>query len=49
MRIPLSNGEKNTCARYVVTNDAHFDILKQIPWPKVDVITLKDFMQEKNN
>lgn len=37
-----------TSARYVVTNDAHFDILKQIPWPKVDVITLKDFMQEKN-
>ena len=35
-----------TGARYVVTNDSHFDVLRQIPWPKVDVITLKDFMKE---
>lgn len=38
-----------TGARYVVTNDSHFDILKQIPWPKVDVITLNDFMKEMND
>lgn len=35
-----------TGARYVVTNDSHFDVLRQIPWPKVEVITLKDFMKE---
>ncbi len=35
-----------TGARYVVTNDSHFDILRQIDWPKVDIITLKDFMKE---
>lgn len=30
-------------ARYVVTNDKHFDVLRQIKYPVVDVITLKDF------
>lgn len=31
-------------ARYVVTNDKHFDVLRQTKYPVVDVITLKDFL-----
>ena len=31
-------------ATYVVTNDHHFDILKHIDFPKVDVKTLREFM-----
>ena len=30
-------------ARYVVTNDHHYDILQQISFPYVDVISLFDF------
>ena len=32
-------------ARYIVTNDHHFDILKQINYPPIDVITLDGFMK----
>jgi len=31
-------------AEYVVTNDKHFDVLKAISWPKVNTITIKDFL-----
>ena len=30
-------------AEYVVTNDSHFNILKEIDWPKVLVLTIKEF------
>lgn len=30
-------------ARYIVTNDHHYDILRQTPFPYVDVISLDDF------
>jgi len=30
-------------ARYVVTNDHHYDVLRQTPFPHVDVISLDDF------
>lgn len=30
-------------ADYIVTNDKHFDILSQISFPKVDVITIQQF------
>lgn len=30
-------------ARYVVTNDHHYAVLRDIKYPKVDVIALKDF------
>ena len=30
-------------ADYIVTNDIHFDILSQIPFPKVEVITIQQF------
>ena len=31
-------------AEYIVTNDKHFDVLKMIPWPKLSVIIIKDFI-----
>jgi len=30
-------------ARYIVTNDHHYAILRDIKYPKIDVIALKDF------
>ena len=33
-------------AKYIVTQDHHFNILKQISFPKVDVITLKAFLAD---
>ena len=30
-------------AKYIVTNDAHFNILKTMPFPKIEIISLKDF------
>lgn len=33
-------------AKYIVTNDKHFDILKNIDFPKVDIITLIDFYNQ---
>lgn len=30
-------------AEYIVTNDAHFNILKEIDWPKVVVKTIEEF------
>ena len=32
-------------AEYVVTNDAHFRVLETIAWPKVAIITIKEFRQ----
>ena len=32
-------------ARYIVTNDHHFDVLKGVDYPPIDVITLDDFMK----
>ena len=31
-------------AKYIVTEDSHFDVLKEIDFPKVDIICLKDFI-----
>jgi len=31
-------------ARYIVTNDHHYDVLRQIEFPVVDVMALKDFL-----
>jgi len=33
-------------AEYVVTNDAHFAVLREIEWPKVAVITIKEFSRQ---
>ena len=32
-------------ARYVVTNDHHYEVLKEIPFPKVQIISIQDFMK----
>ena len=33
-------------ADYIVTEDAHFNILKTIPFPKVEIKRLHDFCKE---
>lgn len=32
-------------ADYIVTNDSHFAVLKSIPWPKVIVTSINEFIQ----
>ncbi len=32
-------------AEYIVTNDKHFNPLKTIPWPKVEIIKMVDFIK----
>ena len=32
-------------AKYIVSEDAHFNILKEIPFPSVEVMRLRSFMQ----
>lgn len=36
-------------AELLVTNDAHFDVLRHISWPKIRIIKLKDFVLSLNN
>lgn len=33
-------------AEYIVTNDKHFEVLRDIPWPKLSVINIKDFITQ---
>ena len=33
-------------AEYIVTNDTHFNVLKEIDWPKVMVLTIKEFANQ---
>ena len=32
--------------KYVVTDDNHFKVLKEIPFPKVDIISIDKFLEE---
>jgi len=32
-------------ADFIVTNDSHFDILKSIPFPKVEILNIDDFLK----
>ena len=32
-------------ARFIVTNDHHYDILKGLDYPSIDIINLEDFMK----
>ena len=32
--------------KYVVTDDRHFNVLKEIPFPKVDIISIEEFLTE---
>lgn len=34
-------------AKCIVTNDHHYDVLKSIPFPKVEVIRLADFINHQ--
>lgn len=36
-------------AKYIVTEDHHYDVLQDIPFPKVDVVRLKEFLMELQN
>ena len=33
-------------AKYIVSNDKHFNVLKSIPFPHVDVIGIEQFLEE---
>jgi len=33
-------------AEYIVTNDKHFNPLKDIPWPKVEIIKIAEFIKQ---
>ena len=33
-------------AEYIVSNDKHFNILKEIEWPKVIVLKIQEFMRQ---
>ncbi len=33
-------------ARYIVTNDSHFNILRNVNFPKVDIINADEFLKE---
>lgn len=33
-------------AEFIVTNDKHFNVLKSAPWPKLSVVTIKDFVSQ---
>ena len=33
-------------AEYIVTNDTHFNILKNTEWPKLTVVSIKDFARQ---
>lgn len=35
----------NSAADYLITNDGHFKVLKSIPFPKVNVVSPKDFLK----
>ena len=32
-------------ARYIVTNDSHFSVLKEIEWPRLSVMTISEFYE----
>lgn len=33
-------------AKFIVSNDKHFDVLKNIPFPQVNVIDIDSFLEE---
>ena len=33
-------------AEYIVTNDKHFNPLKQIPWPKIEIIKIAESIKQ---
>ena len=45
MRIVLDTNSLIHNARYIVTNDHHYDVLRTIDYPVVDIMALKDFAE----
>ena len=41
----VSNEIIEAHAKCIVTNDHHYDVLKTIPFPKVEVVSLVDFIK----
>ena len=35
-------------AKYIVTEDHHYDVLKQIPFPRIDVVSIDEFLDILN-
>jgi predicted nucleic acid-binding protein len=35
-------------AKYIVSNDKHFRVLKEIDFPKIDVIGIEEFLESLN-
>ena len=33
-------------AEYIVTNDKHFEVLKDISWPRLFIVSIKDFVAQ---
>ena len=33
-------------AEYIVTNDRHYSVLKNLPWPKINVVNIKEFVAQ---
>ena len=33
-------------AEYIVTNDKHYNVLKELPWPTITVLNIKEFMTQ---
>ena len=33
-------------AKYIVTNDKHYNVLKGLPWPKLAVVNIDEFMKD---
>lgn len=31
-------------AEFIVTNDKHYNVLKRTPWPNINVLNIKDFL-----
>lgn len=36
-------------AEYIVSNDSHFRILNDIDWPKLQLVTIQDYVNEIDN
>ncbi|MCF8372179.1 MAG: putative toxin-antitoxin system toxin component, PIN family [Bacteroidales bacterium] len=36
----------SSASKYIVTDDKHFNVLKKIPFPKVDIISIDEFLNE---
>ena len=36
-------------AEFIVSNDSHFRVLNDIEWPKIQLVTIQDYVKEINN